>query len=69
MKKILKKLLLAVLAVALLIFVAEKILIPKQTMEVSENETMSQQPETKNQTPKEEEAYQVLVIGNSLTIE
>ena len=69
MKNILKKLLLAIILIAVLIFVAEKMFIKKDTIEVSENETKPLQKEENNQSQSQEKSYNVFVIGNSLTLE
>lgn len=69
MKHILKKLLLAIIVIALLIFLAEKLFIKKDTIEVSKNETNTTQKDENNSVENQENAYNVLVIGNSLTIE
>ena len=69
MKKLLRKLLLAVILIAVLIFVAEKVLIKKGTIEVSENETTALPKKGNNQSESQQNSYNVLVIGNSLTLE
>lgn len=67
MKNKLIKLGFALVVIAILIFVAEKIFIKEDTIEVSENEMKQEQNgNTKN---KGKDEYNVLVIGNSLTIE
>lgn len=68
MKNILKKVIFAMIVIAVLIFVAEKILIKEEVIEVSENATNAEQSQT-NQKDEKQENYNVLVIGNSLTIE
>lgn len=68
MKNILKKVIFAMIVIAVLIFVAEKILIKEEVIEVSENATNAEQNQT-NQKDEKQENYNVLVIGNSLTIE
>lgn len=67
MKSILKKILFSVLVITILIFIAEKLFIKDEVIEVSENENNIQQNGLNNEVSKE--AYNVLAIGNSLTLE
>lgn len=67
MKNKLIKLIFALVVIVILIFVAEKIFIKEDTIEVSKNETNQEQ--NSNVANKQDNQYNVLVIGNSLTIE
>lgn len=74
MKNILKKFIFAILVIVVLIFIAEKLFIKEEIIETSENEIIAQQNELSNENEnneilEQEEEYNVLVIGNSLTIE
>lgn len=75
MKNILKKILFSVLIIVVLVFIAEKLFIKNnKVIEVSENEMNIQQSipdneKTSYQTSEENSQYNVLVIGNSLTLE
>lgn len=67
MKNKLIKFSFAILVISILIFVAEKLFIKEETIEVSESEIEQEQKE--NKPNEENDVYNVLVIGNSLTIE
>lgn len=64
MNRILKRLILAVITITMLILIAEKMFITKETIDVSNHEKPNtQQEENVNKS------YRALVIGNSLTLE